>query len=431
MEAFKLQTACLAIILYIIITYIWQTLGNNIKCNKIFDAIMYVCPWTIIFDAVTAWSVNHLNIVSLWTNRFLHLAFYLLLDVTLFLTTIYIFDHIFILKRHKIFKKIMNILGLLSIILIIAGIGNVNFHEGVVTNYSLGFSVTVCFIAVFFNYGSILCSVIFMRKHMLRERFFGVLLFVGFVGILLFLQLVIPEFLMTSLCTTMMILGIYIVFENPSMRKIESQNEKIIESFATLVENRDDNTGGHITRTRAYVQLILKKMQHDNRYLIDMTRDYVSAVTAAAPLHDIGKIATPDDILRKPGKLTDEEYTIMKEHAAKGGDIILSTFKDMYSKEETQITYEVARYHHEKYNGRGYPEGLSGEDIPLHARVMAIADVFDAVSSNRCYREAMSLDKSFSIIEAGAGEDFDPHLAKIFIESRSEVEELYRRLTES
>lgn len=153
-------------------------------------------------------------------------------------------------------------------------------------------------------------------------------------------------------------------------------------------------------------------------------------VSNAAPLHDIGKIATPDSILQKPGKLTDDEYKSMKEHATEGGKIILQIFYNMDDAKFRQIAYEIARFHHEKYNGRGYPDGLVGEQIPLHARIMAIADVFDAVSQKRCYRETMTLEDSFSIIEKGIGTDFDPHLAQIFLDHKDEVVKLMKQFEE-
>ena len=158
-----------------------------------------------------------------------------------------------------------------------------------------------------------------------------------------------------------------------------------------------------------------------------MNKDYLVNVSNAAPLHDIGKIATPDYILQKPGKLTDEEFAIMKKHAACGGEIIQDTFKNLDDADFQKIAYEVARFHHEKYNGKGYPQGLSGEQIPLHARIMAVADVFDAVSQKRCYRDAMPLDQCFSIIEKGSGTDFDPQIAKIFLDSKDEVVRLMGR----
>ena len=161
-----------------------------------------------------------------------------------------------------------------------------------------------------------------------------------------------------------------------------------------------------------------------------MNKDYLVNVSNAAPLHDIGKIATPDYILQKPGKLTDEEFAIMKKHASCGGEIIQDTFKNLDDADFQKIAYEVARFHHEKYNGKGYPQGLSGEQIPLHARIMAVADVFDAVSQKRCYRDAMPLDQCFSIIEKGIGTDFDPHMAQIFLDNKDEVVKLMKQFEE-
>lgn len=154
----------------------------------------------------------------------------------------------------------------------------------------------------------------------------------------------------------------------------------------------------------------------------------VNHMNIVPELHDIGKIATPDSILQKPGKLSNEEYEIMKEHATQGGKIIRQIFYNLDDMQFRNIAYEIARFHHEKYNGKGYPDGLAGEQIPLHARIMAIADVFDAVSQKRCYRDAMTIDESFFIIEKGIGTDFDPHLAQIFLDNKDEVIKLMKQL---
>ncbi len=230
-----------------------------------------------------------------------------------------------------------------------------------------------------------------------------------------------PQLLLTSVCVTVILLGIYMNFENPAYRRLEYYNSEVVTSFAALVENRDNSTGGHIKRTARYVNIILDKMVKSGRYKKILTKDYITNVINAAPMHDIGKIATPDAILQKPGKLTKEEYDIMKKHAAQGGKIIEETFGELDEPEFLKIAYEVARFHHEKWNGTGYPDGLSQEGIPLHSRVMAIADVFDAVSAKRCYRDAMPLDDCFRIIEEGAGADFDPYLAGLFIDARQEI----------
>lgn len=144
-------------------------------------------------------------------------------------------------------------------------------------------------------------------------------------------------------------------------------------------------------------------------------------------MHDVGKIAVPDAILQKPGRLTREEFEQMKQHAEKGGEIIRQTFGRMGNEQYMEIACDIARHHHEKWNGRGYPDGLKRKEIPLCARIMAIADVFDAVSENRCYRAALPLEQCFAIIEEGSGQDFDTILAEVFLDIRDKVEAIRER----
>lgn len=202
-------------------------------------------------------------------------------------------------------------------------------------------------------------------------------------------------------------------------------NRDMIYGFATLVENRDENTGGHIKRTSIYVRLLAEELQKENIYSDVINEEFINCISMVAPLHDIGKISIPDSILQKPGKLTDEEFDIMKSHSAKGGKIVRETFAHIGDENHREMAYKVARFHHEKWNGRGYPDGLSGEEIPLPARIMAIADVFDAVSEKRCYRDAMPLEKCFSIIEEGRDRDFDPVLVDAFMNIRDEVTQVH------
>ena len=145
-------------------------------------------------------------------------------------------------------------------------------------------------------------------------------------------------------------------------------------------------------------------------------------------MHDIGKISVPDVILQKPGKLTEEEFETMKFHTVSGGKIVLETFGHLENVQYTEMAYQVAHYHHEKWNGKGYPEGLKRKEIPLCARIMAIADVFDALSEKRCYREAMPLNRCFEIIQEGSGQDFDPMLVEIFLDIRDKVDMAYNRI---
>lgn len=428
MQYVKLQIGCLLIILYIVVTYIKAATKQKIPCSRLFDALMFVAPWAVIFDGFTAWTVNHLDTVPDYINRPAHLLFFLFMDVTVMITTLYMYDELVgFSKRHKERTVILCIPGITAVLLTTAFIGQLEYRIGLTTNYSMGLSVYISFGSVVLHYGIILYLLITRHRFLPKEKILGTLSFIVIAGVILAVQIIFPEVLLTSIFPTILVLGIYVDFENPSMKKLTRYNEEMVEAFATFVENRDNNTGGHIKRTRTYVNLMLHKMRYDKHYQDIVNKDYLINVSNAAPLHDIGKVATPDAILQKPGKLTDEEYAIMKEHAARGGEIILNVFQNLDDPEFQKIAYEVARFHHEKYNGKGYPDGLVGEQIPLHARIMAIADVFDAVSQKRCYRDAMPLEECFAIIEKGAGSDFDPLLVGIFLEMRDKVTEVCKQ----
>lgn len=380
MQYVKLQVGCLLVILYIVITYIKAT-HRKISCNRYFDVLLAVAPWAVFFDGLTAWTVNHMNIVPEYVNRTAHLIFFVLMDIIIIVTAKYMYSELLGERKKERENLFLAIPGILSLVLLVAGIGELHYIHGETTWYSMGFSVYVCFATLVVYYGSILFIVISRHRFLPKDKMLGTLSFIVIMGIILIVQICFPEVLLTALFPTILVLGIY-------------------------------------------VDLILRKMRHDKKYRKVLSKDYINNVSDAAPLHDIGKISTPDRILQKPGKLTDEEFATMKVHAPEGGEIILHTFKDLDNAEFRQIAYEVARHHHEKYNGRGYPDGLMGEQIPLHARIMAIADVFDAVSQKRCYRDAMPLEECFAIIENGIGTDFDPQLAKIFLNSKEEVKHL-------
>lgn len=201
-----------------------------------------------------------------------------------------------------------------------------------------------------------------------------------------------------------------------------SLSNDMISGFATLVENRDKNTGMHIKRTSLYVELLARTLQYKEKYKDIIDDEFVENLVKAAPMHDVGKISVPDAILQKTGPLTPDEFAIMKTHAYKGGLIIHETFAHVGNENYRQMAHDVVLYHHEKWNGKGYPEGKKGEEIPLSARIMSVADVFDAISQNRCYRDAMPLEKCFKIMEEGRGVDFDPELVDAFMEAREKVE---------
>lgn len=201
--------------------------------------------------------------------------------------------------------------------------------------------------------------------------------------------------------------------------RVERLQREIITSLATVVEERDENTGGHIQRTEHYVKLLTDRMRALPPYT-QIGEEYWKNVMLAAAMHDIGKIKIPDQILNKPGRLTDEEYEIMKKHAAYGADIIQRTMRNVEEEDYFHVAYYIARYHHERYDGKGYPDGLSGENIPLEARIMALADVYDALISERVYKKAFSKEKARAIIAEGEGTQFDPALTRLFLECLDE-----------
>ena len=206
-------------------------------------------------------------------------------------------------------------------------------------------------------------------------------------------------------------------------RLVEVQND-IIVSMASIVENRDNNTGGHIRRTSDVVRVFVEHLLATG-YSSALTREIAERIIKAAPLHDFGKIAIPDSILNKPGKFLSEEYEIMKLHAQKGAGIVARILQNSDDLQFKNIAVNVAHYHHEKWNGTGYPCGLSQEEIPLEARIMALADVFDALVSKRVYKEQLDYDQAFGIIEAASGSHFDPSLCSAFLQCRVPIKALY------
>ena len=196
--------------------------------------------------------------------------------------------------------------------------------------------------------------------------------------------------------------------------RVSRMQSGMITFMAEVVENRDDNTGGHIRRTAQYVELIAKELKREEIYRDILTDKYVADMVVAAPLHDIGKIHIPDAVLNKPGKLTEEEFNIMKAHTTAGEELLEHAKEELGESSYLNTALEMAAYHHEWWNGKGYPYGISGDEIPICARIMAVADVFDALTSKRCYKNAMPLEKAYQIIREESGTHFDPQVVDAF-----------------
>ena len=206
-------------------------------------------------------------------------------------------------------------------------------------------------------------------------------------------------------------------------RNIETIQHKIVLGMADMVENRDSNTGGHIKRTSDVIQILVEEIQ--KLHTIPLDEELARDIVRAAPMHDLGKVSIDSGVLNKPGKLTPEEYAIMKSHSTISGQMVKILLEGVEQEHFVRTAYHVARYHHERWDGKGYPEGLVGEMIPLEARIMAVADVYDALVSKRIYKEPMSFEQAAQIMEDGMGTQFDPNMRAVFRNCRPVLEHYY------
>jgi putative two-component system response regulator len=187
-----------------------------------------------------------------------------------------------------------------------------------------------------------------------------------------------------------------------------------IFALAKLAEARDDNTGQHIERVQHFAKVLAERMREMRLYGTRLTGLFIDNVRQTASLHDIGKVGILDAILLKAGKLTSNEFEEMKKHCALGADTLAAVLKRYPSNQFLRMGVDVARSHHEKWDGSGYPDGLKGEEIPLAARIVALSDFYDALTSNRCYRSAFSHEDTCRMIEEGSGSHFDPNIFAAF-----------------
>ena len=197
-------------------------------------------------------------------------------------------------------------------------------------------------------------------------------------------------------------------------RELTLTKQVTVECLANLAETRDPETGGHIRRTQNYVRILAEALVERGLHLEALTLDNVDMMFRSAPLHDVGKVGVPDGILLKPAKLTEEEFRVMKRHTIYGRDALKAAERTLGENSFLRIGAEIAYSHHEKWDGSGYPQGLAGEDIPLTGRIMALADVYDALISRRVYKSPFPHSKAVGIIMEGMGNHFDPALGPVF-----------------
>ena len=214
--------------------------------------------------------------------------------------------------------------------------------------------------------------------------------------------------------------------------EVTALQDVIVHAMASLAETRDSDTGNHIRRTKHFVRLLAEKVRHHPRFAHILDDYHIDIFYKSAPLHDIGKVGIPDRILLKPGRFEPAEFEIMKTHTTLGRDAILRAEEELglevpFLKHAKDIAY----YHQEKWNGSGYPEGIAGEAIPLSARLMAVADVYDALVSRRVYKDPVPHEKAVQIMREGRGSHFDPDLLDAFLELQSEFLEITQRFADS
>lgn len=208
-------------------------------------------------------------------------------------------------------------------------------------------------------------------------------------------------------------------------RQMNGLQESLIKAMAAMAETRDNETGQHILRTQLYIYALANRLKTNPRFSDFLTEPMITTLYKSAPLHDIGKVGVPDRILLKPGKLTPEEFEEMKKHTTYGRDTIASVSRELDTPEPfLEVAQDIAYYHHEKWDGSGYPTGIAGDAIPIPARLMALADVFDALISKRVYKEAMPMSEAKSIIVAGKGQHFDPDVVDAFVDIFNEFESI-------
>ena len=425
----KMQIACLIILFYIGIQFIRD--GNYLNqksgkalCNHYFDNLFIIGEICIVFDGATAYTVNHLELIPDWANGLLHMIYLLLFELFICVHYLYWKDVTGSMPKKKskglLWTIPMIVCGLATIITM----PTIYYVEGTYTNFSSGLPVYSCYVCV--GIYTLLTILLFARKNMYIEKQKKISAASALAAVFAIMALLLTwgESLFAALAVDLIIVSIYLIMENPTVKEVKVYHENMIMGFATLIENKDDSTGGHIIRTSKYAEIIAKELRKDEKYHNIITKDFMENLKLAAPMHDVGKIGIPDVILQKPGKLEPEEYETMKKHPVIGGKIIRDTFGHLMDENYEEMAFQVAYYHHEKWNGKGYPEGIKETEIPLCARIMAVADVFDAVSAKRCYRDALPLETCFKIIREGKGTDFDPEIVDAFFRCEDMIREI-------
>lgn len=426
MEHGILQVVCMIVVLYIALIYMIEKKRLGIKGKTPwFEWLLLIGTVSIFFDGFSAYTVNHLNEVSETSNLIAHGGYLLGLDTLIFIMFLYVLHLTDTFPKRLLMAILYYCPFVLSVAITLLYLKDLQYVVGETANYAKGISASACFVTA--GVYIVFSTILFVKcwKHIEQRKRASIAMFLVAVFIITLIKLLRTELLITAVAPALFVLGIYANQENPIFKELDNYQAEMIMGFSTLVGSRDDSTGGHIRRTSCYAEILAEGLLDRGYYRQILTRDYINNLVLAAPMHDIGKIAIPDEILCKPGELTEEEYEQMKQHTVKGAQLILDTFGHLKNDDYKNLAYSVARYHHERWDGKGYPEGLESYDIPLEARIMAIADVFDALSEERHYRGIIPMAECFRIIETGRGSKFEPLLVEVFLELKPEIEKIY------
>lgn len=422
MESIKLQLGSLTILVFITIVYVFRLIHYKRKVNFNFFLIFIVLSFIeIVFDGLTAYSVNNLEKFDHTFNLILHGIFLSSIDAVIFFVFLQVLTMTEMYPTKTINKLLVVAPFILNVILVFSFLPELAFIENNISNYSMGISAYTCYVMVFIYVLATIILIIYRWNQIELRKKISSITCLSILTIVCIVQAIFPYILITSIGVVALVLGLYLNLEDPLFIELYNTQQEMVMGFATLIESRDESTGEHVKRTTGYVKIILNKLKHNKKYSKIISKNFFELTVLAAPLHDIGKIAIPDRILQKNGKLTNEEFDIIKTHTIEGAKIIDETFGHTSNEKYYDIVKNVALYHHEKYNGTGYPQKLKAQEIPLEARIMSVADVFDAVSENRCYRDALPIEKCFEIIKEGRGTAFDPDVVDAFLSSKEEI----------
>lgn len=424
------------IILCIFMTYSLLTSSHKIKRNK---AFAWICVTILIFNLADMSNWLFEGTTPAWHVPALHILTFVFYAVTpfCFLSIIHYVKHY--IEPHKLHRGFYISSNILTI-LYLAGTFVSHFMDFFYTftpdnYYARGKYNYICNI-LYFGFFVLVSGVLSAnKKHFTKKEFWTFMTFPFLPLIMVILQVKLYGLALVNIGMTLSILLLFLNLHTnleqsyaQKEQEVESSEKKLINfqehtiiSLSNLVENRDTDTGEHARRTSLFVELLARKTMRDGYYTDIINDSYIKLLVRAAPMHDIGKIVVSDSILKKHGKLDDFEYEMMKQHAEEGGRIVSDIIGITEDEAYIQIAKEMAQSHHERWDGEGYPNKLANEQIPLAARLMAIADVFDALVFDRCYKKAVSPEEAFEIIKDESGTHFDPILVSEFLLLKEEI----------